>query len=117
MYGKALAEYLAEKLRELGYDAPFICCEDWGWWVELAGFPFTFGVCIYSIELAGGRLDLYATDGAVGPRQWSWRRFRFVSTAAAVAKLHADLIAIFQADPDVQVLGTDLDSPRFEDQA
>jgi len=45
MYGKALAEYLQAKLRDRGYDAPFICCEDWGWWVELRA-PFTFGVCI-----------------------------------------------------------------------
>ncbi len=43
MYGKALAEYLISRLREYGYDAPFCCCEDWGWWVELAGFPCTFG--------------------------------------------------------------------------
>jgi hypothetical protein len=46
MYGKALAQYLQLKLGERGYDAPFICCEDWGWWVELKA-PFTFGVCIY----------------------------------------------------------------------
>lgn len=110
LYGKALAEYLIENLRRRGYSAPSYCCEDWGWWVELAGFPFTFGVCIYGTELEDGRLDLYVTDGAVGARQWSWRRFRFISTTEAVEKLHADLIAIFTADPDIQLLGTNLDS-------
>ena len=45
-YGKALAEYLQAELAKRGYDAPFVCCEDWGWWVELKA-PFTFGVCIY----------------------------------------------------------------------
>lgn len=71
IYGKALAEYLAVKLRERGYDAPFACCEDWGWWVELAGFPFSFGVWVYGTELNGGELDLYVADGAVSARQWS----------------------------------------------
>jgi hypothetical protein len=115
MYGKALAEYLTERLREWGYDAPFNCCEDWGWWVEIAGFAFTFGVCIYGAEVAEGRLDLYVTDGASAARQWSWRRFRFISTGEAVAKLHDDLIAIFRADPDIRLLAKDLDSPFVDD--
>ena len=117
MYGKALAEYLVSRLRERGYDAPFSCCEDWGWWVELAGFPFTFGVCIYGRECVDGDLDLYVTDGAVRERQWSWRRLRVESTGAAAAAttLHSDLISIFSADPDVQVLATDLDSPFVDD--
>ncbi len=37
MWGKALAVYLQEKLRERGWDVPLVCCEDWGWWVEVAG--------------------------------------------------------------------------------
>jgi hypothetical protein len=115
MYGKALAEYLLHRLRDRGYDARFCCCEDWGWWVELGGFPFPFGVCIYGRELTGGRLDLYVTDGAAAPRSWSWRRFRFVDTTAAAARLHADLVGIFQADPEVQLLGTELDSPFVDD--
>ena len=114
-YGKALAEYLVVKLRERGYDAPFAVCEDWGWWVELAGFPFTFGVCVYGAELDGGELDLYVTDGAVSARQWSWRKFRFVSTVDAVHRLHTDLVTIFENDMDVQVLSTDLDSPFIDD--
>ena len=117
MYGKSLSEYLTVKLREQGYDAPFHCCEDWGWWVQLAGFPFPFGVCIYGKELQSGQLDLYVTDGAVAARQWNWRRFRFFDTAEAAAKLHADLIAIFSADRDVQLLATDLVSPFIDDEA
>ena len=116
MYGKALAEYLVSRLREYGYDAPFCCCEDWGWWVELAGFPCTFGVCIYGSECDDGHLDLYVTDGAGQDRVWSWRKFRFIDTGVreAAVKLHGDLIAIFNADPDVLVLATDLDSPFVE---
>jgi hypothetical protein len=116
LYGKALAKYLVEKLRQRGYDTPFHCCEDWGWWVELRGYPFTFGVCIYGSELKDGQLDLYVTDGTVAARQWSWRQFRFVSTADAVGKLRKDLIAIFSEDPDVRLLGIDLESPFADDE-
>jgi hypothetical protein len=31
-----------------------------------------------------------------------------------VEKLHADLVSIFQADPEVQIISTSLDSPFLE---
>jgi hypothetical protein len=113
MYGKALAEYLINRIEERGYEICGYCCEDWGWWIGLAGFPFLFGICIYGRECDDGHLDLYVTDGATQDRRWSWRKIRFVETGAraAAAKLHSDLIAIFDADPEVHVLATDLDSP------
>jgi hypothetical protein len=111
MYGKALAQYLQMKLSARGYEAPFICCEDWGWWVELKNAPFVFGVCIYCGHERDGPLDLFCTDGAVGRTKWSWRRFRFVKTAPWVEKLHEDLVSIFRADPDVEIISTSLDSP------
>lgn len=107
MYGKSLAQYLEVGLRECGYLVPFFCCEDWGWWVELSGFPFVFGVCIYGTDTGDGRLDLYVTDGAAGRRQWSWRRFQFANTDEAVAKLHGNLVRIFESDPDIVVITTD----------
>lgn len=116
MYGKALAEYLQAKLRDRGYVAPFVCCEDWGWWVELKTAPFTFGVCIYCGPEVGGPLDFFCTDGATAQRKWSWRRFRFVDTAPFVEKLHEDLVSIFRADAEVEVISTSLDSPFAEQQ-
>jgi hypothetical protein len=115
MYGKALAQYLKEKLKARGYDAPFFCCEDWGWWVELKNAPFVFGVCIYCDSETNGLLNLFCTEGAM-PRQWSWRKFRFIDTTPWVAKLREDLVSIFQADPEVQVISTSLDSPFAEDE-
>jgi hypothetical protein len=111
MYGKALAEYLQAKLKARGYDAPFICCEDWGWWVELKSAPFAFGVCIYCGPEFGEILDLFCTDGATGRRKWSWRKLRMVDTGSWAEKLHADLVSIFRGDPDVMIISTSLDSP------
>ncbi|VTR98571.1 hypothetical protein [Tuwongella immobilis] len=114
MYGKAVAEYLSERLPTRGYQVPYFGCEDWGWWVELAGYPFPFGVCIYANELPSGQLDCYVTDGATAARRWSWRKLQFIDCTAAVLRLHGDLVAIFRDDPDVQILAIDLDAPFVE---
>jgi hypothetical protein len=110
-YGKALAQYLQAKLADLGYDAPFVCCEDWGWWVELRGAPFAFGVCIYSRAGQESPVDFVCTAGVSGPRKWSWKKLRFVDTATWVEKLEKDLMAIFQADADVEIVGTSEEFP------
>ncbi|HWM91249.1 MAG TPA: hypothetical protein VN493_10815 [Thermoanaerobaculia bacterium] len=104
-YGKALAEYLQAELTKRGYDAPFVYCEDWGWWVELKA-PFTFGVCIYSGPKEDGPVEYVCTDGAQGGRVWSWRKLGFIDTSPFVARLGEDLMAIFQADPDIETTGT-----------
>jgi hypothetical protein len=101
--GKALAGYLQSKLRERGYDCPFICCEDWGWWVELRA-PFTFGVCVYS-EQAENPVRFVCACDPEGGQRWSWSRFRFVDTSRCVERLREDLVAIFQSDVDVQLDG------------
>lgn len=104
-YGKALAEYLKAKLRERGYTVPFVCCEDWGWWVEVADAPFVFGVGLgYSGEERDGLLVYTCFVGLLGRRKWSWRRWRFVETAPWAERLDADLLAVFQADPEVELV-------------
>jgi hypothetical protein len=115
MYGKALAEYLQAKLKERGYYAPFVCCEDWGWWVELKNAPFAFGVCIYCGPKTDGMLDLFCTDGATSSRIWSWRKFAFIDTAPWAQKLHGDLVAIFRSDGEIEVVSTSLDEPFAEE--
>lgn len=113
MYGKALAEYLNEHLSARGYQTLGLCCEDWGWWIGLSGFPFPFGVCIYGQKGDDGQLDLSITDGATPCLRWSWRQLRFVDNGAraAAAELHGHLVAIVRADPEVCVLATNLDTP------
>jgi len=110
-YGKALAEYLRGKLTDRGYVSPFVCCEDWGWWVELSSAPFVLGVCIYSQTENDQPVDFVCACEPDEGRKWSWRRLRFVDTSPWVLKLHSDLLAIFQSDEDVQIAGTYKDFP------
>ena len=115
--GKALALHLQQRLQAMGRRAPFLCCEDWGWWVELADAPFHFGVCIYSLPpeaeadadadaaTEGVGMAFCCTDGAVAERIWDWRRFRFIDTAPWAEALHGELLAILGDDPEVELLG------------
>src|SRR5215471_9283378 len=104
-YGKALAEYLRGKLSDRGYVSPFVCCEDWGWWVELSGAPFVSGVCVYSKAENDQLVDFVCACDPDEGRKWSWRRLRFVDTTSWVVKLRGDLLEIFRGDKDVQLVG------------
>ena len=114
MYGKALAEYLQARLSERGYAAPFVCCEDWGWWVELRAAPFAFGVCIYSGPEEDGPIEFICTDGASGGKKWSWKKFRFVDKSPWVARLIDDMMAVFQEDDDVEIVEVTEEFPDFD---
>ena len=116
MYGKAVAQYLQTKLQDRGYKVPFFCCEDWGWWVELKNAPFGFGVCIYSGPERDGPLDFFCTDNIHGQKKWSWSRFRFLDTSPWVKKLHEDMVAIFRADPEVELVNTECEDPFAADE-
>ncbi|MBX9926814.1 MAG: hypothetical protein K2Y05_10690 [Hyphomicrobiaceae bacterium] len=104
-YGKALAEYLAAKLRERGWEIPFVCCEDWGWWVTVSGQSFGLGLCCYGATDAADRPELYVTLSREGGRTWSWRKFRSIDTTARVDALFAEIKYILANDPDVRILG------------
>ena len=111
MYGKSLALYLWNELKKNGYEVPFICCEDWGWWMEIAGHPFALGLCIYGqLNEKTNQLELSTTVSPEEGRRWSWSRLRLVDTSPVVQKLHADVVAIFENDPDIRVLGINDDS-------
>ena len=110
-YGKALAQYLQQALQTRGYEIPFVSCEDWGWWVELKGVPFAFGVCVYSGEREMEMVEYACTDNLQSDRKWSWRKFTYIDTKPARDKLRDDLIAIFTADPEIDYLGETDDYP------
>jgi hypothetical protein len=113
-YGKALAQYLEARLKEKAYEVPFICCEDWGWWVEIKGHPFATGVCVYGTSDLAETHELCIAVAPAPRSRWSWRRFRPIDTTPHVTKLFADLTAVFTSDPEVEVLGFPEDYPLSE---
>jgi hypothetical protein len=104
-YGKALAQYLQERLKARGYVVPFICCEDWGWWVEVSGNPVTTGVRVYGTDRLPETNELCVAVTPEPGNRWSWRRFRPFDTTDVAVTLQADVTAILNDDPEVQLLG------------
>lgn len=112
MYGKAFARYLRDHLAEVGYTAPDVVCEDWGWWVTIAGLPFTCGIGVYGVRIADSDdLDLCVTVLAPRGKAWSWSKFRFVDTTAEVDRLHENICRICKVDDDVDVIAETPDFP------
>ena len=104
-YGKALSRYLKGQLESRGYEVPFICCEDWGWWVEISGNLFSTGVRVYATEALPESQELCVVASPDPGKKWSWRRLRFVETTAVAAKLQVDLMEIFSSDSGIEVIG------------
>ena len=117
MYGKALAIHLQQRLMEKGYEVSFTCCEDWGWWVEISGHPFLFGVCVYCISHTRETQEYCVRVGTDAERRWSWKRFRMVDTGPAVEKLLFGLVGMLSKDPSLELLGMPSDLPeiRFQE--
>lgn len=92
-------------------------CEDWDWWAEVGDAPFELGVCIYSEPepAEDGLLDYFCTDSVISPNKWSWRRFRFLDTTSWAQRLYGDVVAIFEEDPEVEVISSTLPWPYLED--
>lgn len=104
MYGKALAKYLQEQLAQRGYVVPFVCAEDWGWWVELDTSPIRSGICIYALPESSDPIEYVCSDGFTSDRNWSWAKFRFIDTRQLSSKIYDDLVQTFQSDQDVQIV-------------
>lgn len=113
-YGKAFAQYLETQLKQKGYPIPFICCEDWGWWVEVSGQPFVLGCCVYGASDAPNSHDLCVRVSRDAGRCWSWRRFWFVDTTSRVEVIFSDLKTILSNDPEIQVVGITEEFPLWK---
>ncbi len=101
MYGEALALYLQAALRERGFEMGAVSAEDWGWWVDVRGAEFTSGVGVYAQP--AGRFACSCEPSQ--PRQWSWRKWRSVDTRQWTERLERELEALFEADPEIRVVG------------
>ena len=111
MFGKALALYLQETLPGAGYSVSSICAEDWGWWVGAEDQTGRLDVCVYGLPDQEKVPELAVCVGTRKGSRWNWSRFRFVDDTARVEKLHAELLKLLAADPEIEVIGESSDMP------
>ena len=104
-YGKAFAIYLQENLQKAGYDVPFVCCEDWGWWVELRLPIKTIGLCCHREHDENTECNFVCSTSLESETVWSWKKFRFIKISMELDKLIEDLTEIFERDQQIEFVG------------
>ncbi len=102
-YGKALAQWLTEKLKERGVAVEGIVPEDFGWVVMVSRKPF-------KLWLGCGNTDGSTNEWSVFPvaePSMIQRLFRRVNPAAEVEKLRAHLAELVPSIPGVSNVAWD----------
>lgn len=111
MYGKALSLYLQHHLVAKGHSVPFVVAEDWGWWIDVKDGPVKGGVCVHCGPGADGGHEFAICLGFSGVKRWSWKRFGTVDLTQQLESLFNDIVAILQADNEVEIVGIDVECP------
>lgn len=110
-YGKCFAEYLQHQLREKGYDCPFVCCEDWGWWVEVRLQDLKLGITCYREHDENRESGFVCGLSREPGKVWNWRRLRFLDATESLQSLRSDLRRILRDDPEITWIGAIDDFP------
>jgi hypothetical protein len=96
-YGKALATWVAEKLRTRGVPVEDVLAEDWGWLVMVSRNPFLLWLGCGNVDGSPGewRVFVEAEPSVIQ------RLFKNVNTVPAKAELELHLAELVQTIPGV----------------
>jgi hypothetical protein len=100
VYGKALAQWLAEQLRTRGVSAGDVIAEDFGWCIPVESKPHSLYVACASTEEEQNhwRVFAFAEGGALA------RLFGKDKSAESLLSLFASVRAVLEAAPAIQGL-------------
>lgn len=116
MYGRAVAEYVRERLPAHGLEVSRYDAEDRGWRAEICGGSRIVGLCIYrGLDDTGSNAHAVCLERRTA-RAWSWSRFRLIDDAEELNTVMKHLIEIFNSDPEVEFLGAHVAFPLGEEQ-
>lgn len=104
-YGKAFAEYIESVLVSHGFTVPFVVCEDWGWWVELALPEKSIGITCYREHESNTDCGFCCAPSVENAKAWSWKRFRFVNIGKDLEAVESVLTTAFSTDPEIRFFG------------
>ena len=105
MYGKGLCLYLQNSLPSEGMQAPFFCCEDWGWWIEVKDKDYVLGLCIYSDPDGGAGINpkkYVVISSVTNETIWSWTKFRKINVSKKVLNIIDTVERIFNKDNEIK---------------
>jgi hypothetical protein len=97
IYGQALAEWIAHKLKDNGYKIKAIITEDWGWLVMIEGYPFSLWVGCNNIENTTNTWRCFTET----ERNIIQRLFKKVDPTPVVNTLNEMLEKIINSEPSI----------------
>ncbi len=98
LWGKRLAEYLAQKLAERGIETEELVAEDWGWYIPVRNDEFQLALCCGH---QNGNDDefLCFTDPSTPVVK---KLFRKIDAAPQLMRLTEALQQILSSDPEIR---------------
>lgn len=97
-WGKRLAEYLSEKLRDKGVLVDDIYSEDWGWAIPIKGKPFSMWIgCGNYEEYPDGFLCFIEPSKPV-----IWKFFKKMDVSKDVLFVSGKIEEILKEDPEIK---------------
>ena len=98
LWGRRLAEYLVQKLADLGVETEDIIAEDWGYYVPLRNEGFEIALCCGHQDGDDDEFLCFTEPSKPITR----KLFRKVDATAQLSRLVEALEKILQSDPDIR---------------
>ena len=97
-WGKRLAEYLVEKLKEVGIETGEIIPEDWGWYIPIKNESFRLGLCCSNLDGEDDGFLCFTHPN----RPKIWKGFKKIDTSESIHRLANAIDHILRSDPDIR---------------
>ena len=98
LWGKRLAEYLVQKLADLGVETEDIVTEDWGYYVPVRNEGFELALCCGHQDGEGDEFLCFTEPSKPIVK----KLFRKVDASAQLAMLTEAIEKILSSDPDIR---------------
>ncbi len=98
LWGKRLAEYLVEKLAEMGIETEEIIAEDWGWYIPVRNEGFRLALCCGHQDGDDDQFLCFTDPDTPIVKKF----FRKIDATAQLTQLTGALEQILAADPDIR---------------
>lgn len=99
-WGKRLAEYLVEKLREKGIATGQIIAEDWGWYIPVQNEGFRLGLCCGHQDGDDDEFLCFTDPGTPVVKKF----FKKINATPQLTRLTDALHQILASDPEIREL-------------
>jgi len=97
VWGKRLAEYLVEKLKERGTKTEEIIAEDWGWFIPIQSEGTNLALCVGHLSGDDNEFACFTNPTRPTGRRW----LRKFDVSSQLLDLTEILRSVLESDPEI----------------